>query len=357
MKKHMKIRNHILVTVMLFVVPLMTGCKEGISNPISIYGNILCYEKSYNNYWEIFKNNLAGNNPINISNYSDDDEYPQWSPDGRYIVFRRSIEVGGPLIIVYDLQSNTYTNLTADGGMADYMPQWTPDGKVCFAYQSPFPGAFATYIMNPDGSEKRKILDTTATIYFYQDCRTFLYALGNKLYKTNIERTFNDFIVDLTPDINTFMTIRDFNPMTGELLVNTNMISGIPNAIAKYNIETRQLNLVLAAEENYLVTMQRYSKDYSKIVFIETNTKGYDEEYLSIVENGVKRRLLKLINNEWFDYNPMQFSNDNKYIAFSKNIYQEGDWVSWISYLYIMNIENGDLKYIDKGFCPSWKKL
>ena len=58
---------------------LYTGCKDGIINPINDNG-VLCYEKLVNGYWEIFTNNISGTNPQNISNYPDDDEYPQWSP-------------------------------------------------------------------------------------------------------------------------------------------------------------------------------------------------------------------------------------------------------------------------------------
>jgi hypothetical protein len=101
---------------------------------------------------------------------------------------------------------------------------------------------------------------------------TFLYVDGTKVYKTNIDSTSNEFILELQPSSNQFFTIRDFNQLTGELLVNTNTIPGSSSAIATYSAETKQLNVMLKADTGYALMGQRYSKDYSKIVFIESNT-------------------------------------------------------------------------------------
>jgi Tol biopolymer transport system component len=304
---------------------LFIGCKDKITdpvntNPVIIGDYVLCYEKSYKGHWEIFSNNIIGSSPQNISNYSYDDEYPQWSPDGRYIAFSRN----GTFVIVYDRKKQIETNLTSDGGGSSLQPRWVPNGKIYFGYPYAWAGYNGTYIMNPDGSEKKKILDFSAGIYFYQDSYTFLYIAGTKVYKTNIDNTFNEFILDIEPGSNQYFTIRDFNPLSGELLENTNTIPGFSSAIATFSAETKQLNLLLAADKGYHLVEPRYSKDYSKIAYIEIDTTTYNEQYLSVFENGEKRRLVKLTGKEWFDYNPMQFSYDGQYIAFSKNIDQNG---------------------------------
>jgi len=57
------------------------------------------------------------------------------------------------------------------------MPKWTPDGQLCVSYQRPIGSAAATYLMMPDGSGKRKILDPApSAIYFYDDSYRFVYC-------------------------------------------------------------------------------------------------------------------------------------------------------------------------------------
>lgn len=351
----MKIKKVNIFSVILgslFIISIF-GCKDGINNPQSICDNTLCYEKQYLDKWEIFTNNISGSNLTNISNYLDNDEYPQWSPNGKNIAFIRSIPVGGPLVYVYNCEKNTTINLTDDGGGAS-KPNWTSSGKIYFSYRNPIGAKKETYIMNPDGSEKRKILGSDAIIYFYQNSYTFLYIIDSKIYKTDIGNSSNELLFDLQPGNNKFLTIRDFNPIEGKLLINTNIFPGVENAIVEYSIETKEMELLVSAEIGFTLSLQRYSKDYSKIAFIETKTNEYSEHFLSILENGKKRRLVKLDSNSWFDFNPMEFSSDEKYIAFSKNINSEGDWVHWKSDLYVVEIKTSELHFIDEGKHPSW---
>ena len=55
-----------------------------------------------------------------------------------------------------------------------------------------------------------------------------------------------------------------------------------------------------------------------------------------------------------FSWNQMQFSPDDKYIAFSKNYWQSGEWIWWKEYLYVVDITTGVTTLVDKGFNPSW---
>jgi Tol biopolymer transport system component len=340
------------MSIFIFLVSI-TGCKDKITSP-SIDGNyLLCYTKSYNGYGEIFINNIMGTDPQDISNYPNNNDYPQWLPDGRFIVYSRSISIGGPLVIVYNIKNKTETNLTSDGGGASLTPQWTPNGKVYFAYQRPIGSTTTAYLINPDGSDKKRIW--TLPSYFYQDSFTFLIVDGtNNVYKTNIDSTINEFVYYLG-NLNQYTAIQGFNPFTEELLLSLK-IDDSTNAIATYNLNSKKVNILLANEKGYAFGQLKYSRDYTKIAFIEIETASgkYNEEYLSILENGEKRRLVKLTGDEWFDYNPIQFSYDGRYIAYSKNIYQSGQWISWNSYLYVVDASSGTLQYIDEGVCASW---
>jgi len=281
-----------------------------------------------------------------ISNYPYGDDYSQWSPDGRYIVYSRSVSISGPLVIVYDKKNKTETNLTSDGGGASLTPQWAPNGKVYFAYQRPIGSTTATYLMNPDGSDKRKIW--TLPSYFYQDSYTFLYIDGtNKVYKTNIDSTINEFVLDLGT-LNQYVAIQGFNPNTEELLISPK------DTVGTYSIRTKSLAILLTAEGGYTFFQLKYSKDYSKIALIEHSDK---DEYLSILQNGVKKRLLQIPASSppvRFSYIPMQFSADGRYVAFSKQVYNSGQWISWRDDLYAVDINTDILYYIDEGRAPSW---
>ncbi len=349
--------NPVLVIFLVSISILLlfiTGCKDGITNPV-INNGALCYEKSVNNHWEIFTNNISGTDPQNISNYSDDDEYPQWSPDGRYIIFSRSVPVNGPLIIVYDMKSHTSLNLTPDGGGASLQPQWTPKGKVCFGYPYYWAKYSGTYIMNPDGSDRKKILDSTATIYFYNDSYTFLYVLEQtKVYKINIDNTVNEFLFDIGQAMNQQIVIQGFNPITEELLISPTDAEG-KRAIATYSLITRSVNILLTAEQDYTFFQMKYSMDFSKIAFIEHSS---NDEYLSIFENGNKKRLVQIPASSppvYFSYEPMAFSPDGKYIAFSKQIFHSDQWVSFSTPLFIVNVNDGTVHQLeDEAHGPSW---
>ena len=364
-KERVKDRLRIVCLIVVGTL-ILSGCKDNVINPISSFspGNyLLCYC----GYGKIKINNILGTNPQNISlqdaNYKSGyvDDYPRWSPDGRYIAFERlrPDTFYNPFVYVYDIQNKTYTNLTSDGGEESLLPQWTPNGKVYFSYERPVLSPTATYIMNPDGSGKKKILNFSASIYFYQDSYTFLYINGTEVHKTNIDSTFDVLMLVLPPPAQEqYVTIRDFNPITGEFLVNTNIIPGLSNVIAAYSVETKQFKVFVTNHDGYNVGAPRYSKDYSKITFFEVDTTTYTKEYLSVFENGKSRRIVQLIGStsggDFFDASPLGFSSDSKYIAFVKNVSPGGSWVSWKSYVYTVEVATGVTCNVDLGFSVNW---
>ena len=338
------------------VAPVPNPLPDSVIN-LPMSGNfILCYEKAVGGYWNVF---ISGVNPVNVSlatgvPYNQDDEYPQWSPDGKCILYRRSASIFGPSAHAYDVGNRTDVNLTSDGGVTLLPPQWTPDGRIYCAYQQPVGNPTCTYLMNVNGTDKKKILDFAADIYFYQDSYSFVYRDGSRWYKTNCDNTVNQIVLDTLPSQNQFITVRDFNPATGDFLVNTNSIPGDSSDIATYNAATRQLTRILKADYGYTVALQRYSPDHTKVVFIEL---GSADQYLSVIDNGAKRRLVhlpKTVPAVTFSYWPMQFSPDGKYVAFSEQVFGTGQWINWVEQLYVVDITTRGLQHIGEGFAPSW---
>jgi Tol biopolymer transport system component len=352
-----KLRQYIGKSLFLVstLVILISGCRHTVVGPLNQGGSgqYICYEKQVSGRWRIFKADASSGATTDISNYNDE-EYPQCSPNGRYVVFTRDTIVYSRRIYVRDFQTGTYTELTEDGGQATTLPQWTRNGSVYFAYQRPIGSPTATYLMNPDGTGKRKILGSEAPIYFYSDNYTFLYVNGTQVYKTNIDSSINEFIVDLQPDATHYLTVRDFNSDRGELLVNSNVFPGDLEGIGTYDVNARALTPVVMADSGFLVIYGRFSRDFSAISFVEGDTITNHRWFLSIFRDGSKQRLLELDGKEMFDWSPMAFSPDGKSIAYSKRVLISGQWVSWSIDLYVLNISSMSPTHVDQGENPSW---
>jgi dipeptidyl aminopeptidase/acylaminoacyl peptidase len=343
----------------IFIILFMTlnGCKGNITGTDQGRADQICYVKENNGNWDVFTNDVSGSSRTQITTFEDADEYPQWSPDGNYIVFSRHVKVNAPHCIVYDIKTKTETNLTPEGS-ACQMPQWLPNGKVCLNYPFAYSPHHETYILNPDGTEEKLILDSAGTaamklIFFYPDSYNFVYVLNwSEVYKSNIDRTKNEYVGDLTQLLGQAIVVQGFNPLSEELLF-TYTLNG-KNAIGTYNIASKVTTMKLTTETGYLFAQVAYSNDYAKIGIIE---QGKTDEYLSVLENGVKRRLLGLPEQTpsvSFGFEPIKFSPGGRYILYTKEIAKSGQWVAWQNELHVVEVTTGKDTYIDDGCSPSW---
>ncbi|HEX8918896.1 MAG TPA: hypothetical protein VF898_10365 [Chloroflexota bacterium] len=341
---------HDLVEPVLGPSPL----PEDITNPPLAGTFPVCYTKGVGGYPKLFLSSAGGASMIGRPGTSGGigGEYPEWSPDGRYIAFR----AGG--VGVHDLKSGRDTAVTADGEWTESPLVWTPDGHLCVTLRSAFGAPSASYLVNPDGSGRRKILDRApAAIYFYDDSRTFVYCEpgGAAWYRTDLDHTVEEAVFPTTVGAGQYITVRDFNGATGDFLINTNTIPGISgSALATYNADTRKLTLLLAPVGDYGIGLERYSPDRSKIVFVESNDRG---SYLSVLASGVKTRLASLVNasRTYFGSDPMHFSPESRYVAFCMiNLGSSGGWVSYNSDVYVIDVATRGLQHIDQGTSPCW---
>lgn len=326
------------------------------------YNNIIDWGEPYTLDWEILITDINGDSVKNISNHPEEDDYnPTWSPDGRYIAFRRDKPVGGCDIYLYDIFSDSLINLTTD--LADNesasSPEWTPDGEK-IAYTQRNNGINYQYIMNKDGSDKRKLNDWIN--FFYNDSYHFICSKGNNLYKTDIDGISNEFLVDLNTLGEHNVWIDDFNPDEEIILCHEDSAEWTfcySFLIKTYNFRTSKIDTLAVADSGWIFIRPKYSNDYSNITFVERN---YNESISNMVifENSIKKNIVTLTDeDEWFDYSPIVFSPNDNYLAYSKNINQEGDWFWWKSYLHVVNINTKEIKFIDgeKAVDPQWNPL
>ena len=354
----MSIRFLVLNIAVLALLACVSGCQSGSMDPgLSPAGDDICYTKWSNGHWQIFTNNALGTMPVNIPSWEGDDEYPKWSPNGRYIVFQRRVPIYGPLVCVYDLTMKTYANLTADGGLSSAHPTWTPTGKVVCAYQCPVGSPVATYLMDPDGSNKRKILDAAAsTVYMYPNGYTFLYEVYNRIYKTHMDQTATELVFDEATSRDQFVAVQGLNANSEEILIIFHPRKDSTDAIGTYSIRSRTVRVLLTSESGYEFFQLVYAPDCSAIALIEHSD---DREYLSVLQGGVKRRLVHIPGTittvgECFSFNPMRFSPDGNYIAYSKMVFGSGQWINWKDVLFVVPVSLGEEIRIDDGNQPSW---
>jgi Tol biopolymer transport system component len=115
--------------------------------------------------WDIYVMNADGSNVRNLTDSASVDLDPQWSPDGDRILFHSQRNFGGESlheneIYVMDSDGTNEVRLTNDGA-TDQFPVWSPDGsQVAFtSFEAGTQGAVQLVVVNLDGSNRRVIAE------------------------------------------------------------------------------------------------------------------------------------------------------------------------------------------------------
>jgi Tol biopolymer transport system component len=87
-------------------------------------GKALVYAKRQAGKWDLYRCDLNGMSFRNLTQSSPaNNEQPAWSPDGKWIAFRRDRESGG--LFLLDTETQAISRLTNYG----YSPAWSPDSR------------------------------------------------------------------------------------------------------------------------------------------------------------------------------------------------------------------------------------
>jgi Tol biopolymer transport system component len=92
--------------------------------------------------------------------FSDKDAAPDWSPDGKHILFLASPQRKTDLYVVDSEGDNLY-QLTNDPA-TDFNPAWSPDGKQ-IAFASDRDGDYELYLIDVDGDNLYQLTNDPAT--------------------------------------------------------------------------------------------------------------------------------------------------------------------------------------------------
>jgi Tol biopolymer transport system component len=108
-------------------------------------------------------------------------EHPTWSPDGKHLAF--TMFDSDSEIYVIDANGLNLTRLTSNPDTDDY-PCWSPDGSQ-IAFISRRSGTKSIYIMNSDGTNPTKLIDTFGNSISWCAANNKIAFCTNRLYYIN----------------------------------------------------------------------------------------------------------------------------------------------------------------------------
>jgi TolB protein len=108
---------------------------------------------------EIYVSDYDGANPRRITINRTMNLFPNWSPDGRSIVYT-SYRSGAPDLLISNIYAGTMESPTKGSGQ-NWLPVFSPDGTRV-AFVSSRDGNSEIYVMNRDGSDVRRLTNNPA---------------------------------------------------------------------------------------------------------------------------------------------------------------------------------------------------
>lgn len=133
--------------------------QNAYSPAISRQGNRLAYNVTFldSNIWRIDRANAAGrqNSPVKLISSTRQDHSPQFSPDGKKIVFA-SDRSGSDEIWMCESDGSHPTQLTFFDGTANGTPRWSPDSRQ-IVFDARSAGNADIFVMSAEGGKPRPL--------------------------------------------------------------------------------------------------------------------------------------------------------------------------------------------------------
>lgn len=220
---------------------------------------------------EIYRYDVQHDDLTNLTNHAANEDYPTFSPDGRYMAFVTYRGCCGGQVFVLDILNGEMENVSPNP-VADYRYiRWSPDGR---------------YIAWEVDTEHRGNYDI------------YLYEVATGRYTSNLtDAAEADWAPAWSPD-STQIAFQSWR-------------NGVFNLYV-VDIETRIVrNISQSRGPDLLAT---WSPDGSQIAYV-SERDGNAEIYLYLVETGITQRLTSNMATEWWPF----WSPDGTTLAFSSN--------------------------------------
>jgi len=174
----------------LFTVDLESGGKRQLTSHtgdnygarFSPDGRSVAYHSTRTGNGEIWLHHLDGRPETRVTDDQSWDLYPEWSPDGKRLLFVSNRE--GPYKVFSVNKDGGDLRLLVDQAISMRSPQplnagfvcrWSPDGGQ-IAYVVAESGPSDLWIVGSDGLDARKVLDDVVEFDWYRDGRTAIFS-------------------------------------------------------------------------------------------------------------------------------------------------------------------------------------
>lgn len=144
--------RHILVITALALIPFgFGGCGKSESEAPALSGRI-----AYSSDGNIFTMNADGSNLQQLTDDQNEDAFPRWSPDGKYVVFDRAVS-DDVQILAIDTDNSAPSVLFDEPGK-NASPDWSPDGTQIVFVSDRDGDDLDIFVADFDGSNIRQLM-------------------------------------------------------------------------------------------------------------------------------------------------------------------------------------------------------
>lgn len=250
------------------------------------------------------------------------DDSPDWSPDGKFIVFG-SGRSGNNDLWVIAANGAGLRNLTIDNPTNDYNPQWSPDGRYIL-FVSDRDEKYDLWRMDADGTNPIRLRTTVDQIGFdYQwspdSQRIVFVGVQNEREDVWVINVDGSGAINLTANTEYGYLRPGWSPDSTTIAAISSTISPYQSGIVVINVDDKRQVEVIEPTENRVILFAMYSPVGDQIAFSQNiiTPSSFSDVWTigadSSLESNITNTDDEIENGAWW-------SPDGNYILFTCNL-------------------------------------